>query len=120
MDHKDLEAWKQAMELVEDVYRFTARFPNSELYGLTSQMRRAAVSVPSNLSEGAARASSRELSQFLSISIGSLAELETQLILATRLGYGETDGILARLARVRPLVAGLRKSATRRGSSGRP
>ncbi|OGC89196.1 MAG: hypothetical protein A2W25_03240 [candidate division Zixibacteria bacterium RBG_16_53_22] len=79
MDHKDLDAWKQAMLLVEDVYKVTSAFPKEEIYGLTAQLRRSAVSVPSNLSEGAGRKSSKEFNNFLSISLGSLAELETPL-----------------------------------------
>ena len=85
MDHKNLTAWKQAMTLVEQVYTVTTRFPAQETYGLTSQMRRAAVSVPSNLSEGAARNGHREYINFPGISLGSLAELETQAIIASRL-----------------------------------
>ena len=115
MDHKDLEAWKQAMQLVEELYRLTRSFPKQETYGLTSQMRRAAVSIPSNLSEGSARSSAKEFSQFLSICLGSLAELETQLILAARLEYCNADETLHRLAKVRALVAGLRKSQKARG-----
>jgi four helix bundle protein len=76
VDYKDLDAWKQAMRLVEDVYRLTRTFPTEELYGLTSQVRRAAVSIPSNLAEGSARRSPREYGHFLTIALGSLAELE--------------------------------------------
>ncbi len=113
MDHKDLEAWKQAMLLAEEVYRLTEALPPAERYGLVGQMRRAAVSVPSNLSEGAARASRREFSHFLSVCLGSLAELETQLLLCPRLGYPVDAGALERLRRVRALVAGLKKSQSR-------
>jgi four helix bundle protein len=108
MDHKDLEAWKQAMLLVEQVYKASARFPVQEVYGLTSQMRRAAVSVPSNLSEGAARNGSREYINFLGISLGSLAELETQSIIASRLGYADTADLLHSINKVRALLVGLR------------
>jgi four helix bundle protein len=108
MDHKNLEAWKQSMLLVEAVYRASARFPRQETYGLTSQMRRAAISIPSNLSEGAARNGSREYSNFLGISLGSLAELETQLIIASRLGYADTYELLSALNHVRSLLVGLR------------
>jgi len=101
MDHKDLDARKQAMLLVEDVYKVTAGFPKEEIYGLTAQMRRSAVSVPSNLSEGAARKSDKELNNFLSISLGSLAELETQLLIASRLGYANAEAVLDRVNRVR-------------------
>ena len=108
MDHKDLEAWKQSMFLVEQVYKASAGFPRQEAYGLTSQMRRAAISIPSNLSEGAARNGSREYINFLGISLGSLAELETQLIIASRLGYVSTGELLASLNHVRSLLIGLR------------
>ncbi len=84
--HKDLQVWKLAMDLAENVYLFTRSFPKEELYGLTSQMRRAAVSVPSNIAEGAARASKKEFIQFLYISLGSLSELETQWLLANKMG----------------------------------
>jgi four helix bundle protein len=87
MDHKDLDVWKKGMELVERVYSMSRAFPDSERYGLTSQIRRAAVSIPSNIAEGAARKSDKELLQFLSIAIGSLAELETQYLIAIRLGF---------------------------------
>src|SRR5262245_16616607 len=85
--HYDLVAWQEAMDLVEAVYRDTEDFPARETYGLTSQIRRSAVSVPSNLAEGAARNSRREFIQFLGICCGSIAELQTQLQLAVRLGF---------------------------------
>ena len=79
------------MDLVERVYRLSGGFPKSELYGLTSQMRRAAVSVPSNIAEGATRASTKEFLQHISIAQASLAEVETQLEIAVRLGFVSTD-----------------------------
>ncbi len=85
--HERLEAWKSAMELVEEIYRVTAVFPAHEQYGLVSQMRRAAVSIPSNVAEGAGREGNREFSRFLSIARGSLSELDTQHQIAIRLGY---------------------------------
>jgi four helix bundle protein len=88
---RDLDVWHLGLELAETVYRCTARFPKAELFCLTSQMRRAAVSIPSNIAEGRARNSSREFLYFLSISRGSLAELETQLELAIRLDYADSD-----------------------------
>ena len=75
--HYKLEAWKSAMALVSSIYQITRSFPKEELYGLTSQMRRAAVSIPSNLAEGAARTGQKEFAQLLSIAKGSLSELET-------------------------------------------
>ena len=85
--HHELQVWREAIELVEEAYRLTSAFPREELYGLTSQMRRAAVSVPSNIAEGAARQSEREFLQFLIIARGSLSELETQVLIAEKLGY---------------------------------
>jgi four helix bundle protein len=85
--HKDLEVWSIGIELVEAIYKSTKAFPKEELYGLATQMRRAAISVPSNIAEGAARNSRKEFVQFLYISLGSLAELETQVIIAQRLGF---------------------------------
>lgn len=86
-DHKNLKIWNRARDLVLDVYRHTERYPKSETFILVSQMRRAAISVASNISEGAARLSTREYIRFLLISAGSLAELETQIILSIDLRY---------------------------------
>jgi four helix bundle protein len=85
--YEDLLAWQKAMDLVIAVYRATRAFPKEELYGLTSQLRRAAVSIPSNIAEGKGRFSDKELLQFLSTSRGSVYEVQTQLALAYRLGY---------------------------------
>ena len=85
--HEKLEAWKFSMELVKAVYQMTATFPAEERYGLSQQMRRAAVSIPSNIAEGAGRNSTKEFLNFIGISRGSLAELETQLQLAVMLGF---------------------------------
>jgi len=109
MDHQDLDAWKQAMQLVEEVYKVSSNFPNEEIYGLTSQVRRAAVSVPSNLSEGAGRNGDKEFINFLGISLGSLAEVETQLIIASRLGYADVSMLLPLVRRVRALIIALRR-----------
>jgi len=88
---RDLDVWRLGLELAELIYKCTAGFPKSEVFGLSNQMRRAAVSIPSNIAEGRARNSSREFLHFLSISRGSLAELETQLELAIRLDYADSD-----------------------------
>ncbi|MCL1875330.1 MAG: four helix bundle protein [Synergistaceae bacterium] len=85
--YKDLIVWQKAMDLVCLIYEITKAFPKEELYGLTSQIRRAAVSVPSNIAEGQGRKSTAEFRHFLSIARGSLAEVETQLIIAVRLNY---------------------------------
>ena len=86
-DYSQLETWQRAMGLTEAVYAATRRYPKDELYGLTSQTRRSAVSVPSNIAEGQGRGSSRDFARFLTIARGSLCELETQLLLAERLTY---------------------------------
>ena len=85
--YTELRAWKQAVDLVLEVYRTTQQFPKTELYGLTNQIRRSAVSVPSNVAEGKGRSSDREFALFLSHARGSLLELETQLLIASKLGY---------------------------------
>lgn len=86
-NYQDLRAWRKAMELALEIYRCTRLFPRDELYGLTSQMRRAAVSVPSNIAEGKGRHSHKELLQFLYRARGSLLELNTQITIADELGY---------------------------------
>jgi four helix bundle protein len=97
MNHKDLDVWIKAMDLAENVYVLTRTFPKEEIYGLTSQSRRAVVSVPSNISEGAARTSRKEFLLFLGYALGSFAELETQLILAKRLSYFQKKMCLIKL-----------------------
>lgn len=99
--YEDLQVWRDAMELVLRVYRCTASFPKSEIYGLTSQMRRSAVSVPSNIAEGKGRYSRKELLQFLFRARGSLLELNTQIMIARKLDFlSSTDGTeLSDLAR---------------------
>jgi four helix bundle protein len=89
--HEDLDVWQKAVDLSVSIYGYTKDFPPEEKFGLTSQMRRAAVSVASNIAEGAARQGSREFVQFLSIASGSVAELETQIIISQRLGIGRQE-----------------------------
>ena len=109
--HRDLAAWREAMALVVAIYRQTAGFPREEVYGLTAQIRRSAVSIPSNIAEGAGRNSSRERLQFLGITCGSVAELDTQLELAVQLGYLDAEAdVLRQAGRVGMLVRLLRKS----------
>ena len=116
--HKRLAAWQEAMTLAEMVYRLTATFPPIERYGLTAQLRRAAVSIPSNIAEGSGRNTSREFMQFLGIACGSHAELETQLDLADRLGFIPAGAeAMNQLGLVGRLVNGLRKSIRRRGEA---
>jgi four helix bundle protein len=91
----DLLVWQRAIELTTDVYRLTEGFPKTEIYGLTSQMRRAAVSVASNIAEGCGRGSKREFTQFLTIARGSNCELQTQLIIAANLNMAQKSRIAA-------------------------
>ncbi len=108
--HRKLIAWQLSMQLATDVYQLTGQFPDSERYGLVSQMRRASVSVPSNIAEGAARLYRREFRRYLSNARGSLMELETQLILAERLEYtAETSHLHTTINRIFALLNGLIK-----------
>ncbi len=93
INYKYLKVWQISMDIAEQIYRLTQGFPKQETYGLTSQLQRAAVSIPSNLAEGHTRDSTKEFLQFLSIALGSLAELETQLILAQRFKYLNTNDL---------------------------
>lgn len=107
-DHKELDVWKDSVDVVVEVYRNTGGFPKEEIYGLTSQIRRAAVSIPSNIAEGAARHTEKEFVQFLHVALGSASELETQLIIAKRLNYAlEIDQLLDRLTAVMKMLNGL-------------
>ncbi len=107
MNHKDLDAWKRGVNLAKDIYILTNNFPQHEIYGLTNQMRRAAVSVSSNIAEGAARNSDKDFIKFLYISLGSLAELETQLIISQEIGY--INEISINLDEVKSPILGLIK-----------
>ncbi len=112
-DFRDLFAWQKSMELVETIYRVTEDFPSKEMFGLTNQLRRAAVSIPSNVAEGQGRNTTADFLRFLSISRGSLQEVQTQYELARRLGYiGEETKIeLAILSdEVAKLINGLCRS----------
>ena len=112
--HQGLMVWQQAMALVKLVYAITADFPKHEVSGLTSQMRRAAISVPSNIAEGAGRASKKEFLYFLSIAGGSLNELDTQVLIAADLGYLRNSAeIEAQTKRVLALIGGLINSERR-------
>lgn len=109
MDHKDLDVWKKSMDLVEIVYRLTSQFPSDEKFGLTNQIRRAVVSIPANISEGAGRKSDKELIQFLHIALGSLAELDTHYLIAVRLNYCNINKeIEIKLLEVKRLLIGFR------------
>jgi four helix bundle protein len=111
--HRDLLVWQKAMDLVTACYRITAGFPKTEQYGLTSQLQRAAVSVPANIAEGKGRATTVAYLQHLSIAAGSLAELDTHLGVAQRLTYineAQLTAITAQLEEVGRMLTGLRKS----------
>lgn len=111
--HLDLDVWKRSLEFVTLIYRLTGKFPKSEIYGITSQIRRSAISIPSNIAEGAGRTSKKEFSHFLSISLGSLAELETQLIISDNLNYldsGLLNDLISKLSSIRKMIFGLKKS----------
>ena len=96
------------MQLVEDIYKITVGFPKEETYGLTSQMRRAAISIPSNIAEGAARQGYKEFVQFLYISLGSLSEVETQIMLSKRLNYTDNiDKHLQDITIIKKMINGL-------------
>ena len=108
--YRDLVAWQKGLDLVVEIYRITEGFPKSEIYGLTSQLRRAAVSVPSNIAEGQAHFSKQEFRHFLRHSRGSLAEVETQLLIAHRLSYmGQppTDKLLNSVSEIGRILNGL-------------
>ena len=109
MNHKELDVWKESMLLAKEVYLLTKGFPKEELYGITSQIRRASVSVPSNIAEGAARSSDKEFIQFLYISLGSISELETQLLLSRDLGFIINLDILPKIESTKKKLLGLIK-----------
>ena len=109
--HHDLRVWQEAVALVTEVYKITASFPKEEVFALTSQMRRAAISIPSNIAEGAARTTDKEFHQFLSIARGSLSELETQLVISRNLGYlNDKEQVSTRVDVLFGLLGGLIKS----------
>ena len=109
MDHKDLDVWIKSIELVTEIYSITANFPNEEKYGIVSQIRRAAVSIPSNIAEGCARFSDKENLRFLDIARGSLAELETQLIISKNLGFIDSDNLIKKISPIAQMLSGLKR-----------
>lgn len=115
--YRELVVWRKAMDLVKAIYDGTKTWPKEELYGLTSQIRRSAVSVPSNIAEGQGRTSTKEFLNHLSIAYGSLMEVETQVIIAQEQGYWsdrEAEAPLERAAEVGRLINGLRNSLKRK------
>jgi len=103
--YRDLRVWQRGMDLVESIYVITQSFPKHEIYGLTSQMRRAAVSIPANIAEGHSREHTKEFRNFLSVAQGSISELETEVEIATRLGYLTAE----QFRRLMDHIAGLAK-----------
>lgn len=110
MTHKKLDAWKESIKLTVEVYKLTNKFPKEELYGITGQIRRCTVSIPSNIAEGCSRQNSKETIQFLYIALSSAAELETQLIISKELAYvSNINDLLEKIIYVRKLIQGLIK-----------
>jgi four helix bundle protein len=112
MNHRDLVVWQKAMDLVTKIYKVTATFPNEERFGLSSQMRRAAVSVPSNIAEGHGRKATAAYLNYLSIAYGSLMELETQIEIALRLNFIDPEKIsslLVQTTEIAKMLNGLKK-----------
>ncbi|MEK6746916.1 MAG: four helix bundle protein [Pseudomonadota bacterium] len=112
-NYKDLEVWKKSRILVKQIYQLTKDFPKDELYALTSQLRRAIISVPSNIAEGHSRSGTKDFIQFISIAIGSLAEVETQIILAEDLEYinsSKTEKIYGNIHELQRMLHALRTS----------
>lgn len=106
--HKDLDVWKQSVDLVVDIYNFTRHLPPEETFGLISQMKRAVVSIPSNIAEGATRGHKNEYIQFLYISLGSLSELGTLLIISKKLGYlSESEDYSHKIFAIKQMLNGL-------------
>ena len=109
-DFKELKVWSKSMDLAVSVYELTRSFPEDERFGLTSQLRRAAVSIPSNIAEDSARGSGKEFTHCLRIADGSAAEVETQLLVAARLGFCKKDALSDRIVEIRKMLAGLIRS----------
>lgn len=111
--HKDLIVWQNSIQLVTDIYTLTKNYPKEELFGLTNQLRRAAISIPSNIAEGAARNHEKEFIQFLYISLGSCAEIETQLIISENLEFIDSKTLevfLGKITDIRNMLIGLIKA----------
>jgi len=115
--HKDLKVWQESMDLVMDIYELVQNFPAEEKYNLTSQIKRSAVSIPSNIAEGAGRKSNLEFIQFLNIASGSLSELETQLEIAIRLKFiTENEELFKKIIFIRIMITNLKKSLSNKPS----
>ena len=121
--YKDLLVWRKGIELVKSIYQLTQRFPPNERFGLTSQVRRSAVSVPCNIAEGQARHTTREFIHFISNSEGSLAEVETHVVIAMELQYctqKETEFVFGLIDELRRMLNGLRAETSREAAMNRP
>ncbi|MEE8588110.1 MAG: four helix bundle protein [Sulfurimonadaceae bacterium] len=105
--HKRLDVWKISVEFVTDIYQLVKTFPNEERYALSDQLRRASVSIPSNIAEGAARQGNKEFIQFLYIALGSCAEVETQLVIAQNLNFCNTKVLQEKNDRIKRMLLGL-------------
>ena len=112
--HEDLQVWQMAIDFVTDLYKVTNDFPKSELYGLTNQIRRASVSIPSNIAEGSARNSTKEYIQFLYIALGSTAEVETQLLISKNLGYTNDTNLSIQIKNIKGKLINLIASLKRK------
>jgi four helix bundle protein len=116
-DYRELIVWQKAMDLVESIYRVTGEFPREEVYGLTSQIRRAAISIPSNIAEGNGRNTTRDYVHFLGMAYGSVKEVETQILIAERLRYvnaSRGDELVNVTGEVARLISGLMNSLNRK------
>ena len=114
-DHRQLIVWQKSLQFVKRIYTVTASFPRREIYGLSSQLRRAAVSVPSNISEGAARSGSKEFIKFLNVSRASLAEVETQILISNELGFiGDSARLMQDLKEIERMLNSLITSLRQR------
>jgi four helix bundle protein len=106
--HKDLNVWQNSIDFVTKIYNISKNFPKEEAYGLQNQIRRAAVSIPSNISEGASRNSKKEFIQFLYVALGSASEVETQIIIANKIGYiSDVDQLLNEIDLIKKMLNGL-------------
>jgi len=124
-DFRDLVVWQKGIGLVKTLYVLTKKFPQDELFGLTSQIRRAAVSIPSNIAEGQQRNTTNDFRRHIAIAMGSLAEVETQIIIATEIGYldiSTKDAVQNQISELRRMLcgleSGLKGSLNKRGTKG--
>jgi four helix bundle protein len=111
--YKELKVWQKAMDLAEAIYEVTKGFPSEEKYGVTSQLRRCAISIPSNIAEGAGRNTNKDFNRFLDVSVGSLFELETQVLLSFRVGFlnlPSKNTLIDEVSQIHAMLIGLKKT----------